>query len=152
MSWKDEYISRYGEAAYDTRLAYAGEWREKHPEEVKAGIRRWREEHPEEAKALAHEESRKGGRRYEKKLQYQQTGVPGERQRIRMHHRYEWHRYKRIIAPESQIHHEWIPGTAEYRGVALVEKDQHMHGIVDVIKILDGEITLRTEEEIRAQI
>ena len=60
-----------------------------------------------------------------------------------------WRKYKNIIAPESQIHHEWIPGTANYRGVALVEADQHMHGIVDVIEILEGKITLLTEDKVK---
>lgn len=52
-----------------------------------------------------------------------------------------------IIAPDSQLHHEWVPETCEYRGVALVEAEQHMHGFVDVI--VDGEITRLTEEQIR---
>ena len=31
----------------------------------------------------------------------------------------------------------------------VVEKDQHIHGFIDVIQILEGEITLFTEEEIK---
>jgi hypothetical protein len=82
-------------------------------------------------------------------LEYNRTGIPGEKTRIRYKHGREWKPYKDIIAPDSQIHHEWVPETAEYRGVALVEKDAHMHGFVDVIEILDGEITLLTEEEVK---
>jgi hypothetical protein len=42
-----------------------------------------------------------------------------------------------------------MQGTAEHRGVALVEADQHMRGFVDVIEILEGEIRLPTEAEVR---
>ena len=66
-----------------------------------------------------------------------------------MKHAKQYKPCKAIIATDSQLHHEWIPKTAEYRGLALVEKDQHMHGFVDVIKILDGKITLLTEEEVK---
>ena len=68
---------------------------------------------------------------------------------IRGRHRRYYTPYKQIIAPESQLHHEWIPMTAEYRGVALVEANQHLHGYIDVIQILEGEIMLLTEAEIR---
>jgi hypothetical protein len=66
-----------------------------------------------------------------------------------MKHAHQYKPYKDSIAPDSQIHHEWVPETAEYRGVALVEAEQHMHGFVDVIEILAGKITLLTEEEIK---
>lgn len=77
------------------------------------------------------------------------TGIQGDKNKIRMKHAHQYKPYKMIIALESQIHHEWVPDTPEYRGVALVEKDQHMHGFVDVIEILDGKITLLTEEEVK---
>ena len=38
-------------------------------------------------------------------------------------------------------------GTARYMGIALVEKNAHRHGIVNVIEILEGQLTLLTEEE-----
>ena len=71
---------------------------------------------------------------------------------IRNKHWRRWISYKRIIAPDSQIHHEWISEMADFRGVALVETDQHAHGFVDVIQILEGQITLLTEAEIRGVI
>lgn len=37
----------------------------------------------------------------------------------------------------------------EYDGVALVEADRYQHGIIDVIQILKGKITLLTEKEIK---
>jgi hypothetical protein len=77
------------------------------------------------------------------------SGLQGARKRIRMKHGREYRPYKMIIAPESQIHHEWIDDTAEYRGVALVETKPHQYGIIDVIQILDGEITVLTEAEVK---
>jgi exonuclease VII large subunit len=160
---KEEYIERYGEEAYEKILeqkqayhkanketdnARSKKYREEHPEQVKARNKKYNEEHPEQVKTNAQEQDRKGGKRYEKHLEYQHTGLQGDRNRIRNKHNKQYKPYKDIIAPASQIHHEWVPDTSEYRGVALVEKDQHMHGIVDVIEILDGEITLRTEEEV----
>ena len=40
-----------------------------------------------------------------------------------------------------------VPKTARYMGVALVERNLHRHGIIRVIEILEGQITLLTEEE-----
>lgn len=80
---------------------------------------------------------------------YRSSGIPREKYTIRRRHERRWGKYKRIIAFETQIHHEWIPNTSQYRGVALVEKNQHQHGIIDVIQIINGEITLFTEETLR---
>ena len=137
---KEESIKRYGEAAYAEVLQQGRDWHA------------WRREiRPEEVKAKNQEYSCKGGKYYKTKLKYRTTGLQGKREKIREKHRRRYRSFKRIIAPDSQIHHEWIPGTAEYTGIALVETDQHMHGFVDVIKILDGKITLLTEKEIAKQ-
>ncbi len=153
---KEEYIAKYGEAAYEKMLeqqrAYQEAYREEHPEEEKARSKEYREDHPEKVLATNHEIHRKGGKHYDKNLEYQQTGLQGEKNTIRNKHRREYKPYKDIIAAESQIHHEWVPDTAEYRGIALVEAEQHMHGFIEVIKILYGEITLLTEEQIRKGI
>ena len=176
---KDEIIERYGEGEYKRRLAQrraynkshreevkatTKKWRDAHPEQVKTTDKKYREihreeikaadkirhdEHPEQVKVKSQKQNRKGGKHYKKKLQYMRTGLQGNRNRIRIKHADQYRPYKRIIAPDSQLHHEWIPDTSEYRGLALVEADQHMHGFVDVIQILDGEITLLTEEEVR---
>lgn len=161
---KEEIIKRYGEAAYDKVRRQSRGWNAKHHEEKKAAdrrhhaehrekekarSRRWAEVNPDKVRAWSREASCKGGRYYEHQLKYHTIGLQGKRNRIRMKHRTHYRPYKRIIAPDSQIHHEWIPSTANYRGVALVEKDQHQHGFVDVIKILDGKITLLTEEEVK---
>lgn len=161
---KEEIIERYGEEAYEKKLEQSRKWHKAHREKEKAQSLKWRKEHQEEKKATdkkyreAHPEGikadgqkacRKGGKHYERRQKYKTTGLQGERNRIRGKHGNQYRPYKQIIAPESQIHHEWVPDSAEYRGVALVEAEAHMRGFVDVIEILDGGITLLTEEEVR---
>lgn len=131
---KEEFIEKYGVAAY---------------EKLKTQTNAWTDVHPSKVKARSAEQCRKGGKRYVHMLDYNRTGLPRERNKIRMKHRYKWRPYKRIIAPKSQLHHQWRSGTAEYDGLALVEADQHMHGFINVIEILEGEITLFTEETVR---
>ena len=115
-------------------------------------VRDWREQHPAQVQAQSREQGRKDGGGYKNKRLYEMNGFPHARALVRCKHRRKWTPFKQIIAPKSQIHHEWIPGTADFRGVALVETDQHLHGYVDVIKILDGKITLLTEKEIRGWV
>jgi hypothetical protein len=129
---KEEFIKRRGDVAYSRRLKQQ---------------RQWKLENSEKVKVCDFVRSRKVGKYYLKRLRYEHSGLRGERNKIRANHSHKWQQYKKIIAPDSQIHHEWIPGTAKYQGVALVEKDQHQHGIIDIIQILDGEITLRIERE-----
>jgi hypothetical protein len=148
---KEETIAKYGEDAWEKHLAQSRAYKDEHKEEESARNKKYKEEHQEQVIADHQEECRKGGKRYEKKLEHQRTGIPGEKTKIRSKHARDYKPYKDIIAPESQIHHEWVPATSEYRGVALVEADAHMHGIVDVIEILDGKITLLTEEQVRNQ-
>jgi hypothetical protein len=50
-----------------------------------------------------------------------------------------------------ELHHQWIPETADYTGLALVEAKPHKHGIIDVIQILEGAITVFSEKELREQ-
>jgi len=135
---KEETIERYGEAAYEKILEQSHQWHLDNPEKVKEHSRKNNED-----------QNRKGGKHYLKNLRCGSTGLRGERNRIRMKHRIRWRQHKNIIAPDSQLHHQWLSNTADYTGLALVEKDQHMHGIIDVIQILDGEITVFTEKELR---
>jgi len=131
---KEWFIREKGEEAYEVDLLHKREWARRNPAAIVAA---------------AHEHNRKGGKYYEHKKHYQMTGIPGERHLIRTIHGKQYRHFKRIIAPDSVMHHEWIPGTADFRGVALVEKDQHQYGIIDVIQMLDGDITLLTEKEVR---
>jgi hypothetical protein len=150
---KDEYIRRHGEEAWAKLLERGRARYKEHKEEEKARNNKYREENPEKIKARRkidnQKQDRKGGKHYDKKLKYNRTGLRGERNKIRWNHGKQYQPYKDIIAPDSQLHHEWVPDSTEYRGVALVEAEPHQCGIVDVIKILDGEITLLTEEEVR---
>jgi hypothetical protein len=167
---KEETIARYGEDAYEKILEQSRAWREEHKgkeeylekekarhrkyhkehkEEEKARNKKYRDAHPEEVKANSHDRNRRGGKHYVNHLKDKRTGLQGERNRIRTKHARQYRPFKDIIAPDSQIHHEWAPPTAKYTGLALVEANAHRHGIVDVIEILDGEIILLTEEEIR---
>ena len=131
---KEETIRRYGEEAYE-KVCYQ--------------MREWNRNNPEKVKTRNQEQNRKGGKYYEQKRAYDMRGLRHVRNIIRSGHNYKWAAYKQIIAPDSQLHHQWIHRTANYQGVALVEKDPHMHGFIDVIQILEGEITLLTEEAIQ---
>ena len=161
---KDEFIAKYGEEAWEKKLeklrthykvhseelkARVKKYQDAHPEQARERGKKWRETHPEQVQANHQEEYKKGGKHYEKTLIAHHSGVPGEKNRIRAKHGKQYRPYKAIIAPDSQIHHEWIGKTAEYRGIALVETKPHQYGIIDVIQILDGEITLLTEDEVK---
>ena len=131
---KEEIIQRYGAEEYERRVQLRQDWRR---------------DHPEREKVFDQEKSRKGGKRYEQRRQHRMIGTPHEKDLVRHKHQNRWTPYKQIIAPEAQLHHEWLPKTSTYRGVALVEKNKHVHGFIDVIQILEGEITLLTEKEVR---
>jgi hypothetical protein len=139
---KEEFVRRYGEAGYKRKLEQDGIWKTKNPDRVRKHDKTWRDNNPIKTKARDHERNRKGGKHYKNKLAYLKTGLPGERHKIRIKHADRYRPYKKIVAPASQVHHEWIPGTSRYRGIALVERDAHQHGIVDVIEILEGSITV----------
>lgn len=162
---KEETIKRYGKAAYEKYLQQTRDWRTLHPEEVKVMKRKWCTEHPENVKAYNQkwgitnpekvkaknqEHCRKGGKYYESTQEYNLTGLQGERNKIRKKHNYLYYEIKQAT-PNSVFHHEWLPGTAEYRGVALVDKELHQNGIIKVIKVLEGQITVFTEKEIKEQ-
>lgn len=135
---KEEYIRKYGEAAYEKQQEQTRDWQSLNPMRLQAAGQRQNLKR-----------NYKDGEDYEKAIVYQMNGLPHEKRLIRLVHAQRWRQFKQIIAPESQLHHEWIPETADYRGLALVEKDRHMHGFINVIQILEGEITLLTEAEIR---
>lgn len=149
---KEEYTKKYGKAAYEKQQQQCLDWAAQHREEANARSMKWAIANPNKVIANARETTRKGGKHYEKHLKYETIGLRGARNRIRMSHAQRWRKLKRIIAPDSQLHHQWLPGTADYTGVALVEANQHQHGFIDIIQILEGEITLFTEAEIRRGI
>ena len=175
---KEAFIAQYGEVAYAKILAKRNArkkaWYEEHPEALveknrrnAAWMKKWRDEHleeahrravewkrnnPEKVKKHDREISRKGGRYYEQAKRRGANGIPNEKKKIRSAHGTKYFKYKQIIAPDSHLHHNWRnDGTAGYDGVALVEADQHMHGFIDVIEVLEGKITLFSEKEIKEQ-
>ena len=137
-----------GEEAYRRLLQQNQAWRERNPEKVKGIRRTWYKNHTKRAQITDRERHRKGGKYYERTREYDRTELRHIRNLIRGKHQFHYRPYKRIIAPNSHLHHQWIPDTANYTGVALVEKNQHQHGYIDVIQILEGRITLFSESEI----
>lgn len=140
---KKEFIKRYGQSKYEemlkqrrgrTRNSYLGKQKE------------WRDANPEVIKFHHAAANRKGGMHYEKRLRENREGLQGDRGRIRRIDGNRFRRYKPFFAKQSQLHHEWIPGTAKYRGIALVEQEQHMRSIIDVFMVLEGEITVFNEQ------
>lgn len=105
---KKEMISRRGQEAYEKMQQQGRDWVLTHPKEVKV---------------RQHERDRKGGKYYGLRIKYNSTGLPHDRNLVRWRHANRYRQYKQLIAPESQIHHQWAPGTADYTGVALVEAD-----------------------------
>lgn len=161
---KKEFIGRRGEAAYERMQDQSREWQKANQKLVSAKHKRWMKTNPdrtiashkkweglnqEKRKAIHQAQGCKMGKHYERHRIYNHTGLQGERNKVRNSHGRRWREYKNIIAPGSQLHHQWLPGKSEYSGLALVEADLHMHGIIDVIQVLDGEITVFTEKELR---
>lgn len=149
---KADYIKKYGKEAYAKQQEQTREWHRLHPLRVLEIVKEWADTHPAEVIARNKNRFRKDGEHYKKWTHYNMNGLRHLKNLIRGQHNRYWGMYKKIIAPDSQIHHEWIQGTADYRGVALVEKNQHIMGYIDVIQILEGKITLLSEAEIRRDI
>jgi hypothetical protein len=145
MSWKSNYIARWGKEKYVALLAQHRAHYYKVTKEHCERSRKWWKANPVKVRAYHKATNSKAGKFYKKTQLLKSTGIQGERHKIRVRHAHRWRKYKNIIAPESQIHHMWRDGTSEYYGVALVEKDQHMHGIINVILILEGEIAFNRE-------
>lgn len=151
MSRKADYIARHGEEAYEKIKKLALETYYNNRSERQAQHRIWCKNNHLKVLEANRQRGRKGGKYYEKHLRDSQTGLRGDRNKIRCKDRRRWRKYKNFIAPDSQLHHQWVPNTAEYTGLALVEANPHRYGIIDVIQILDGKITLLTEKEICEQ-
>ena len=145
---KKERIIRYGIEAYEKFLDQTRRWKKDNPDTVIAHNAVWTK------KLTCEGVNRKGGKYYLKIKTYYQKEIPKAKHVVRSFHQRLYQPFKNIIDPNglTHIHHEWVAKTANYRGVALVEKDQHSHGYIDVIEILEGKITLMTEKDIREGI
>jgi hypothetical protein len=155
---KEEYIGRYGEVAYkkyrESNRIWMNKWHTTHVDEARKRGVQWKVSNPNKVKAHDQEISHKGGKYYDKALIRATTGVSGEKHKIRNKDNRIYKPFKDFVDPSglTHLHHEWLNnGTSNYRGVALVEADQHMRGFIDVIQILEGEITLLTEREIKGE-
>ena len=162
---KEERVKRYGAAAYERRSQQSRDWEKTHREEhnasnlkwvmanptkAKLSNQKWCAANPDKVKARDQEYRRKGGKYFESTLKYNTTELRRERNSIRERHRREYCHIKGAT-PNSVLHHEWIPGTSKYRGVVLVDKELHQRGIIKVIKLLEGEVTLFLEKEVKNQ-
>ena len=120
------------------------ERRKKYNEEVNAIEQRWKKSNLEKDKAKKDRERvlryTKGGDKYEENCEYRRTGIQGERNKIRRRDRRTWQPFKNFIALDTEVHHAWIKGTANYNGVAIVDKSEH--GIINPILILENSILI----------
>ena len=136
---KDGRIKQWGAEAYKRELALSKIWKKKNPEKTKR---------------YAAERNRVGGKHYLEARRKNMEGLRHERAKRRSRDAKKYHLYKKVIDPTglTQVHHSWYSNSVECEGLALVEKDQHQHGYIKVIQILEGEITLFTEEFLRGGV
>ena len=88
----------------------------------------------------------KGGTHYEKEKEYNRTGLRGERHRIRCIHRKAYRLFKKFFGIDTNIHHEWIPGTAKYRSICVLEVEDHKDKMFEnpVLFFTNNQLVLRT--------
>jgi hypothetical protein len=107
---KKEFIEKYGEEAHERHLKQSSAWhaadRKLNPKKYRVRHKNWREVNFAAIKAKRQEACRKGGKYYECGLIANQTGLRGERHKIRVNHGKQWRQYKHLIALDSQIHHQ----------------------------------------------
>ena len=137
-----DYHKQYHAIHREERNESSRKYHSEHREESNIRSKGWYKGNPEKVEENR-KKQRKGGIYYEKKLRADQTGLRGERNRIRKKHAKRWRKYKGNWLTETQIHHEWIEGTAEYQGIAIVDKMEHQYGIINPIVILEGVVVIR---------
>jgi hypothetical protein len=70
-----------------------------------------------------------------------QTEIQAERDKIRARDGRKWRSLKQQYFQELDVHHSWVEDTSNYLGAALVEKEAHRKGLINVVQILEGQIT-----------
>lgn len=118
-----EFIERWGIEAFEKWQKQVHDWKLVNSEKVR---------HYQECQK---KNNRKGGKLHLNHLIYNRTGLQGLLKRVRNKYQKRWQKYKHIIAPSSQLNYLWIPGSDEYKCIALVEKDQSQYPFNDVIHI-----------------
>jgi exonuclease VII large subunit len=130
---KNVFIERWGEEAYEKRMKTSRDWRQAHPENTEKWhkqIRDWQQANPTRVKRLARDNYRKHRQEI---LDSQSSGNEGLRNSIRAKYGKLWRKYKRFVASETRLHYKWVSTTANYKCIALVEKDQSQYLFEDVI-------------------
>lgn len=138
---KQEMIDRYGEEWYNEhRLEPAKKWVREHREEHAEYNRKYRQEHREEKI------------KYQKKYwgaKADPDSIPHKRQLIRARDNRRYNPIRQFWSHlKTDIHHEWIPDTADYMFIALVERSKHQYGIIDPICILEGEVAVNLDADL----
>jgi hypothetical protein len=131
---KNAFIEKWGIAAYEKRMKVSRDWRQAHPENTEKWRKQicdWKRTHPIRVKRIARDSYRKHRKEI---LNRQCTDTEGLRRSIRGKHRI-WSKYKRFVALATRQHYEWIPETAEYKCIALVENDLRQYPFENVIHI-----------------
>lgn len=131
---KEEYIRKYGPAAWEERLSKTRRTRVKNKVDKCLKIKNESEKgNPtDQQESLRDQWKKENGAKFRPRLN---ECVLKERNKIRQAHYVKWR------SPHFDVHHEWVGDTADYRGVALVERIAHRHGIINVVIPLEGVIT-----------
>lgn len=132
---KEEIIKQYGIEEYQRQL-----------EDNKERTATWSRNNIKKVEEAKRERMNKGGKYYQNILKYNRSGIQKSRRKIRNRDARRWKKYKGNWLTETEIHHCWIPGTAQYNGIALVDKMEHQHRIINPIEILEGIIILMEAE------
>jgi hypothetical protein len=131
---KEEYIRKYGPAAWEERLSKTRRTRVKN--KVDKGLKIKNESNKgnqtDQQESLRDQWKKENGAKFRSRLN---ECVLQERNKIRQAHHAKWG------SADFDIHHEWSEDTADYRGVALVERTPHRHGVIKVVIPLEGVIT-----------
>lgn len=136
---KEEYIRKYGPAAWEARLSKTGRTRIKNKVDKGLKIKKEspKETYTEQQELLRDQWKKENGIKLKPRLN---ECAQKERNKIRQAHYVKWG------SPDLDIHHERISDTANYHGVALVERAAHQHGIINIVILLEGVITEFTKK------
>lgn len=124
----------------------SAEYRKGNPEKVKKLKRKGDVANPAKVRGYSLDQSTKGGKGYLKMRAYSQQPVPNARHRVRARHETKYRGIKLLLESffeglKLQLRHQWLSGTAEYTGLALVDTERHQRGIISVVYPLEGVIT-----------
>lgn len=165
---KEEYIKKYGVEKWLEYIAYQRDYYTKNIEKVREKNREYQREYQRkyyaENKEKVKERCREHIREYQHKYyadieirgrvhEYMKkycgslsdhNSIPYRKSLIRQRDHHRFFSIKQFFQNlQTDIHHEWIPNTADYTFIALVERDKHRYNIIDPIVILEKKVVLR---------